>query len=112
MKFLYFSQGYFSQGYFAKRLSVYGREGKSRVTPGCKSSIAQVTLGQRDSFFCPSCQRKLGLSLDILIIGGEVDAKLMAEYTGQRTTFVSYCAVIALAKTQLEWLINELSTSK
>ena len=55
---------------------------------------------------------KLGLSLDILMIGGEVDAKLVEEYTGKRTTFVSYLAVIALAKTQLEWLINELSTSK
>jgi len=46
-----------SPGYFAQRLSVYGREGKSCVTPGCRSTIAQVTLGQRASFFCPSCQR-------------------------------------------------------
>ena len=54
---------------------------------------------------------ELGVSLDILIIGGEVDAKLVEEYTGKRTTFVSYRAVIALAKTQLEWLIKELSSS-
>ena len=48
---------------------------------------------------------KLGLSLDILVIGGEVDAKLVEEYTGKRTTFVGYRAVIALAKKQLKWLI-------
>lgn len=54
---------------------------------------------------------KLGLSLDILIIGGEVDAKLVEEYTGKRTTFASYRAVIALAKTQLAWLLNEFSST-
>ena len=54
---------------------------------------------------------KHGLSLDILIIGGAVDARLVEEYTGKRTTFVSYRAVIALAKTQLDWLIKELSSS-
>ena len=54
---------------------------------------------------------KLGLSLDILMIGGEVDAKLVEEYTGKRTTFVSYRAVIALAKTQLEWLLAELAST-
>ncbi len=55
---------------------------------------------------------RLCLSLDILIVGGKVDAKLVEEYTGKRTTFVSYLAVIALARTQLEWLINELSSEK
>lgn len=54
---------------------------------------------------------KLGMPLDILIVGGEVDAKLVAEYTGKQTTFVSYRAVIAQAKTQLEWLINQLVSS-
>lgn len=51
---------------------------------------------------------KLGLPLDILIVGGEVDTKLVEEYTGKQTAFVSYRAVIALAKTQLHWLIDEL----
>jgi hypothetical protein len=53
---------------------------------------------------------KLGMSLEILIIGGEVDAKLVDEYTGKKTKFASYRAVIASAKTQLEWLIAELSS--
>lgn len=55
---------------------------------------------------------KLGMPLDILIIGGEVDTKLVEEYTGKRTTFASYRAVIAQARTQLEWLINELAASR
>jgi hypothetical protein len=53
---------------------------------------------------------KLGMPLDLLIVGGEVDPKLVDEYTGKKTKFVSYRAVIATAKTQLEWLINELQT--
>lgn len=51
---------------------------------------------------------KLGMPLDILIIGGEVDSKLVDEYTGKKTKFASYRAVIAIAKTQLQWLIDEL----
>jgi hypothetical protein len=50
------------------------------------------------------------MPLEILIIGGEVDAKLVDEYTGKKTKFASYRAVIATAKTQLEWLINQLKT--
>ncbi len=53
---------------------------------------------------------KLGMHLEILIIGGEVDAKLVDEYTGKKTKFASYRAVIASARTQLEWLIAELSS--
>ncbi len=53
---------------------------------------------------------KLGMPLEILIIGGEVDAKLVDEYTGKKTKFASYRAVIASAKTQLEWLVAELTT--
>jgi formamidopyrimidine-DNA glycosylase len=42
-------------GGFAGRLMVYGREGEPcRV---CKSAIRNVTVGQRASFYCPSCQR-------------------------------------------------------
>ncbi len=52
---------------------------------------------------------KLGMPLEILIIGGEVDSKLVDDYTGKKTKFVSYRAVIASAKTQLEWLIKEIT---
>ena len=51
---------------------------------------------------------KLGMSLEILIIGGEVDSKLVDEYTGKKTKFASYRLVIATAKTQLEWMVNQL----
>ena len=51
---------------------------------------------------------KLGMPLEILIIGGQVDSKLVDEYTGKKTKFASYRAVIATARTQLEWLIDEL----
>lgn len=54
----------------------------------------------------------LGVTFDILIIGGEVDPKLAHEYDGQRTKFLSYRAVIEMAKTQLEWLIKELQESR
>lgn len=54
---------------------------------------------------------KLGMSLEILIIGGEVDAKLVDEYTGKKTNFASYRAVIATAKTQLEWMLKELASN-
>jgi hypothetical protein len=48
------------------------------------------------------------MPLEILIIGGEVDAKLVDEYTGKKTKFACYRAIIASAKTQLEWLLREL----
>lgn len=53
---------------------------------------------------------RLGMSIEILVIGGEVDPKLVEEYTGKKTKFASYRAVIATAKTQLEWMIQELAT--
>ncbi len=41
-------------GYFQQQLYVYGRAGAAcRV---CASSIEQLRLGQRSSFYCPSCQ--------------------------------------------------------
>ena len=52
---------------------------------------------------------KLGIDLDIVIVGGEVDAKLQHEYTGKRTHFLSYRALIANARTQLEWLLKQLN---
>lgn len=42
-------------GYFAQKLNVYGREGKACTT--CSKPIKQQVLGQRASFYCPSCQR-------------------------------------------------------
>ncbi|GAA5132752.1 hypothetical protein GCM10023213_01390 [Prosthecobacter algae] len=54
---------------------------------------------------------KLGMSLEILIIGGEVDAKLVDEYTGKKTNFASYRAVISTAKTQLERMLKELASN-
>jgi formamidopyrimidine-DNA glycosylase len=42
-------------GYFFRELNVYGRAGEPcRV---CATPIKQVVLGQRSSFWCPSCQR-------------------------------------------------------
>ena len=42
-------------GYFAQQLSVYGREGQPCLT--CDFTIRRVVIGQRSSFYCPSCQR-------------------------------------------------------
>ncbi len=52
---------------------------------------------------------QLGISLDILIVGGLVDQKLQSDYSGKRTKFLSYRAVIANARTQLEWLLRQLN---
>jgi formamidopyrimidine-DNA glycosylase len=42
-------------GRFAKRLRVYGREGEPCYT--CSTPIRNVVVGQRASFYCPTCQR-------------------------------------------------------
>jgi hypothetical protein len=52
---------------------------------------------------------KLGFGLEILIVGGEVDSKLQHEYTGKQTRFLSYRAIAANARTQLEWLLKQLN---
>ncbi len=41
-------------GYFSQSLMVYGRAGQPCYH--CQSPVEQVTLGQRASYFCPSCQ--------------------------------------------------------
>jgi formamidopyrimidine-DNA glycosylase len=41
-------------GRFAERLNVYGRDGKP--CPRCSTTIRNVTIGQRASFYCPKCQ--------------------------------------------------------
>jgi len=44
-----------SSGWFQQHYSVYGREGEAcRV---CGGKIHALRMGQRSSFFCPSCQR-------------------------------------------------------
>jgi hypothetical protein len=52
---------------------------------------------------------RLGIELEILIVGGEVDPKLQGDYTGRRTKFLSYRAIVANARTQLDWLLNQLN---
>ncbi|MGO9450075.1 MAG: bifunctional DNA-formamidopyrimidine glycosylase/DNA-(apurinic or apyrimidinic site) lyase [Candidatus Binataceae bacterium] len=42
-------------GTFADRLQVYGREGEKCYR--CSSRIRNVVVGQRASFFCPTCQK-------------------------------------------------------
>ena len=42
-------------GWFARELAVYGRAGEP--CPRCGTSIRCVRLGQRSSYWCPSCQR-------------------------------------------------------
>ncbi|MGJ8679122.1 bifunctional DNA-formamidopyrimidine glycosylase/DNA-(apurinic or apyrimidinic site) lyase [Paraglaciecola sp.] len=42
-------------GYFAQQLLVYGRAGET--CDACKTVIKSVTIGQRNTFFCPTCQK-------------------------------------------------------
>lgn len=52
---------------------------------------------------------RLGMSLQILIVGGEVDPKLQDEYTGKKTSFAAYRTIIATSRRQLDWLIDQLN---
>lgn len=42
-------------GYFQHHFKVYGKTGLA--CENCNSAIHQITLGQRSTFYCPSCQR-------------------------------------------------------
>ena len=42
-------------GYFAQQLLVYGRAGES--CESCQTEIKSITIGQRNTFYCPNCQR-------------------------------------------------------
>jgi formamidopyrimidine-DNA glycosylase len=42
-------------GYFAQQLLVYGRAGEN--CDACRSTIKSVTIGQRNTFYCETCQR-------------------------------------------------------
>jgi len=59
--------------------------------------------------YADTLSAQLGISLDILIVGGLVDQKLQSDYSGKRTKFLSYRVVIANARTQLEWLLKQLN---
>ncbi|MCD6581715.1 MAG: bifunctional DNA-formamidopyrimidine glycosylase/DNA-(apurinic or apyrimidinic site) lyase [Desulfuromusa sp.] len=50
-----FSQADGKPGYFTQQLQVYGRSGKPCVV--CGQPIHSQRLGQRSTFYCPSCQR-------------------------------------------------------
>ena len=43
-------------GYFALELDVYGRAGKSCIQ--CGKRLKGIVLGQRQTVFCPNCQRR------------------------------------------------------
>ncbi|MGB0414907.1 MAG: bifunctional DNA-formamidopyrimidine glycosylase/DNA-(apurinic or apyrimidinic site) lyase [Coraliomargarita sp.] len=42
-------------GYFRIELNVYGKTGEP--CPNCGAPIRSIAIGQRNSFFCPKCQR-------------------------------------------------------
>jgi formamidopyrimidine-DNA glycosylase len=42
-------------GYFSIQLQVYGKKGEP--CPSCGTAIRSVAVGQRNSFYCPNCQR-------------------------------------------------------
>ncbi len=42
-------------GYFKQSLFVYGRKGQPCLN--CDTPIESMTIGQRNTFFCPSCQK-------------------------------------------------------
>ncbi|MEZ8141237.1 DNA-formamidopyrimidine glycosylase [Enterovibrio norvegicus FF-33] len=49
-----FTQADGKPGYFAQELLVYGKTGKP--CPVCETLLESVKIGQRNTFFCPSCQ--------------------------------------------------------
>ena len=50
-----FVNGQGEPGYFAQRLNVYGRHGQP--CRRCGGELKRITLGQRASVYCPTCQR-------------------------------------------------------
>jgi formamidopyrimidine-DNA glycosylase len=50
-----FAQADGQPGYFAQQLLVYGRAGEN--CDACLSTIKSVTIGQRNTFYCETCQR-------------------------------------------------------
>lgn len=50
-----FTQADGKPGYFKQQLHVYGRAGQPCVT--CQNELKSVLIGQRNSAYCPQCQR-------------------------------------------------------
>lgn len=50
-----FSNSEGKPGYFTQELRVYGRTGQKCIS--CDTLIKQIKLGQRSTFYCPSCQK-------------------------------------------------------
>jgi hypothetical protein len=50
--------------------------------------------------------------IDIIVIGGTVDGTMSALYPEAGTEFKSYSSAISTARTQLEWLLSELTTDR
>ncbi len=50
-----FAQSDGNPGYFAQHLRVYGRAGKECEV--CSTEIKSVVIGQRNTFYCPNCQK-------------------------------------------------------
>lgn len=42
-------------GYFKQQLAVYDKEGEPCIN--CGTAVKRIVLGQRSTYFCPSCQR-------------------------------------------------------
>ncbi|MBC7833906.1 MAG: ATP-binding protein [Phycisphaerales bacterium] len=49
------------------------------------------------------------VNIEVLIVGGKVDAGMSALYQQRETSFKSYEAIIADARNQLSWLLKELT---
>jgi len=49
-----FAQADGKPGYFAQELQVYGKA--KQPCPACGEPIAELKIGQRNTFFCPACQ--------------------------------------------------------
>ena len=47
----------------------------------------------------------------VMIIGGTVDSSMSGLYPEPGLQFLSYSSAIATARTQLDWLVKELTTS-
>jgi hypothetical protein len=75
----------------------------SLINPPSKLRLPRLPLAKADAG--ATLTGELGLELDILVVGS-VDPKLQSDYSGKKTRFLSYRAVIANARTQLEWLIK------
>lgn len=50
-----FAGAHGESGYFQQKLFVYGRQGEP--CRRCKTPIQRLVIGQRSSFFCPTCQK-------------------------------------------------------